>query len=230
MRSKRMQENKSLKDLKKLKDNKAIRIIYNIFYWVLVIFTVAVLAVVLLQRFSDNSISLGGFRVFNVITESMEPKYVVGDVLLAKEKDTDEIEVGEDVVYKGVKGEFADRIVTHQVIEIEEKDGARIFHTKGIANLEEDPEITGDQIMGVITYKIRSLGLVAKIINNLYSFYFIIFIPFGILVVIEIRKMVISFREKRKDKHGNEEENEYDEDEDYDEDDEEEEKGKNNKD
>ena len=170
------------------KENKALRLVGRILYWILFIVTVLILLVVLLQRFSNNKISLAGIRVFNVITESMVPKYNVGDVLISKSTDINQIKVEDDVVYLGQTGDFKDKIVTHQVIKIEDVDGKKIFHTKGIANDVEDPTITGDQILGVVIHKIQTLSLISKTIANLYSFYFIVFVPLVILIFIEIRK------------------------------------------
>ena len=58
-------------------------------------------AVILLQRFSNSSFSVGGYRIFAVVTGSMEPVYSVGDVLLCKSIDTNKLKVGDDVTYLG---------------------------------------------------------------------------------------------------------------------------------
>lgn len=126
----------------------------------------------------------------------MAPDYVIGDVLLARKGDLSEIQVGDDVVYKGTQGDFADKIVTHRVIEIENQNGTYIFHTQGIANFEKDPPVSGEQIIGEVKYKIKSLSLVTKTINNLYSFYFIVFIPVVVLLFIEVRKAIVNRRER----------------------------------
>ena len=98
------------------------------------------------QRVSNNEKSFLGFRIFKVETGSMIPKYQVGDVILIKETDINKIKVGDDVTYYGTSGSMKGKIVTHQVIEIKEKEGRKIFQTKGIANTSKDPEISGDQI------------------------------------------------------------------------------------
>ena len=67
----------------------------------------------------------------------MVPKYNVSDVLLSKEIDVKDIQVGDDVVYIGKEGSFKNRVVTHQVISKTEQDGKYKFITKGIANTEE---------------------------------------------------------------------------------------------
>ena len=155
---------------------------------------------------SNNSLSLGGFRIFNIVTGSMLPKYEVGDVLVSKTIEPSEIKVGDDVVYQGREGTFAGKIVTHQVIDIEEENGVYKFHTKGIANQEEDPIVSQEQISGKIIYKVQSLSYISKIVNNLYSMYFVIFIPMAVLVFIEIRRTAKDIKESKEEKKKRKEE------------------------
>lgn len=175
---------------KKIGDNKALKIIGNILYYMLVVLVLLILLVVLLQRFTQNNASIGGIRIFNIVTESMVPEYKVGDILISKSIDPSKIEIGDDVVYMGEVGSFQGKIITHRVIDIE-KDGDNYkFHTKGIANEYEDPAVvTADQIYGTIIYKTHILSFISKIINNLYGFYFLIFIPLAVLIIVKIVKI-----------------------------------------
>lgn len=192
-----------LKKIKKLKENKVLNIIYNIGYTLLTILAVAILIVVVLQRVSNNTFSLGGIKIFNILTGSMLPKYEVGDILIAKEVKASEVQKGDDIVYLGNSGTFAGKTVTHQVIGIEEENGIYKFHTKGIANTEEDPLVSQEQVRGKIIYKVRTLSYISKLINNLYSFYFVIFIPIAILIFLEIKRLVIDERKSEDSKEDN---------------------------
>lgn len=196
-----MEENKMLE---KLKENKALKLIYNILYTLLVVLVVLILITVVLQRVSNNTLSLGGFRVFNIVSGSMLPKYEVGDVLISKTLEPSEIKQGDDVVYQGAEGDFSGKIVTHQVIEIEEENGNYKFHTKGLANTGEDPIVKQEQVIGKVIYKMQTLSYISRLVNNLYSFYFIIFIPLVLLIFLEIRKAVIDIRENKEDKEDEE--------------------------
>ena len=167
-----------------------LKIIGNILYYMLVVLVLLILLVVLLQRFTHNNASIGGIRIFNIVTESMVPEYKVGDILISKSIDPSKIEIGDDVVYMGEVGSFQGKIITHRVIDIE-KDGDNYkFHTKGIANEYEDPAVVSeDQIYGTIIYKTHILSFISKIINNLYGFYFLIFIPLAVLIIVKIVKI-----------------------------------------
>ena len=188
---------------KKIKENKALNILGKILYTLLVVFVLMILFVVILQRVSNNSISLGGFRIFNVVSESMVPKYVIGDVLLSKTADPAKIKVGDDVVYKGEVGDFSGRIVTHQVIQANKVGDKYKFITKGIANPAEDPEISGEQIYGVIIGEVPVISSISKLLNNLYSLYFFIFVPMVIIVFVEIRKVILNIKEAKEEKEEN---------------------------
>ena len=68
---------------------KIFRIIKGIFNFIIVLFVLAFVFIVCLQRFSDNKFSFMSYRMFTVVTGSMEPKYNIGDVLIAKETEPD---------------------------------------------------------------------------------------------------------------------------------------------
>ena len=176
--------------IEKIKNNKVLHVIGEIIYVLLFLLVILMLIVVVLQRVSDNSVTLGGFRLFSVATGSMVPEYEVGDVLISKEIEPSEIKVGDDIVYRGKEGSFNGKIVTHRVISITEQDGKYHIITKGLANEEQDPEITDDQVYGKIIYQVKTLSAISKLTSNIYIFYFCIFVPLAIIIVRQIRIIV----------------------------------------
>lgn len=179
---------------------KVVKIIGNILYYLLVVVILMILAVVLIQRISNNNLSLAGIKIFNIVTESMVPKYEVGDILISKTVDPSQVKVGDDLVYLGQEGSFADKIVTHQVIAIDKTEtGEYEFHTKGIANEQEDPIVSQSQIYGIIIYKTHILSLISKIINNIYGFYFLIFLPLTLLIIIKIIKVYNEYKQDKEE-------------------------------
>lgn len=191
---------KKIKKIKKIKENKALKIIGNILYSILFLIVVLMLIIVIIQRTSNNSISIGGYRIFAVATGSMVPKYEVGDVLISKEIEPSEIKVGDTVVYKGEVGGFKDKFVTHQIQSInKQEDGTYKFTTKGISNIEADPEISETQVYGKIIYKVKTLSLISKLISNVYVFYFFVFVPIAIIIYKHIRNLIREDEEEDED-------------------------------
>ena len=192
---------------------KEIRALWILIRTILTIILVGLLAIIGVQRVSDNKMAVAGFRIFTVITESMVPKYQVGDAIFTQTIEPSQIKVGDDITYLGTAESFKDKIVTHRVIKIEKgDDGLYIFQTKGIANTEPDPKINETQIYGKVVYKIKSISYLNSVIGNLYGMYFAIFIPMGIIMFIEFigyrkdnydieeEKLEESEKEKRKKK------------------------------
>lgn len=175
--------------LKKITENPVLKLINNIVYVILFLIVASVLFVVILQRASNNAIALGGVRVFNIISESMIPKYNIGDVLVVKSIEPQNIKVGDDIAYIGQESTFNQKIVTHQVIKIDYENGEYIFHTKGIANILEDPLVHQNQVFGKVIYKIWILSLISKILSNVYVVFFGIFVPIVILIFWTILKL-----------------------------------------
>lgn len=182
--------------IEKIKNNKVLRILAMIIKAIVSFFIIIVVSIIFIQRISDNKLTLGGYSIYTIITESMVPKYNVGDMVIAKKIPITELKVNDDIVYLGNKNDFAGKIVTHQIIEIEKKGNELYFHTKGIANMIEDPLVEENQILGKVIMKGTILSLISKIVNNPYGFYFVIFVPFAILLVIEI----IDFIEEKKER------------------------------
>ena len=157
---------------------KSFKIIKQIVNILLIIFVICFALVVCLQRFSNNEISFLNFRLFTVVSGSMAPEYEIGDVLLAQERDPKEIKVGDNISYLGEVGNFKGKVVTHQVVEIEEdKEGKLLFHTKGIANASEDPIVKANQIYGVIVHEAKLLSLIYGVVAKPTGMFIFVIIP-----------------------------------------------------
>ena len=165
---------------------KVLKALYGLIRFLFTAAIVCLLAIVLTQRISNNQMAIAGIRIFTVVTESMVPEYLVGDALLVKSVEPEELQVGDDITYLGEKESFADKIVTHRVEEItKNKDGTYKIITKGIANEKADPAINESQVYGKVIYKIKSISYINGIIGNLYGMYFVIVVPMAIMIFVE---------------------------------------------
>ena len=168
------------------KKKNPLKIIASIIKGIISLVIILVVAVIVVQRVTNNKFNLAGYGLYTVVTPSMVPKYNIGDMILGKQVDTKTIKIGDDVIYLGAVDTYKDKIVTHQVIQIEETTEGRIFHTKGIANPLEDPPVKESQIYGVVITKSVVLSFLSKIINSSYGFYFLIFVPIVVIVFLEV--------------------------------------------
>ena len=109
-----------------------------------------------------SSRQLGGYRLFEVLTSSMESVYPRGSIILVKETPAGELVVGDDITFLREDNS----IVTHRIIEIEENyegTGNRGFVTQGVDNAAPDEEVVLAQ--NVVGRVVRGFPRVGTILN-----------------------------------------------------------------
>ena len=189
--------------LKKIKENKVLKIIGNILYTLMIVLVILMLGIVVMQRTTNNNITIGGFRLFSVATGSMVPVYEVGDILISKEIKAEDIKVGDDLVYQGEKGTFKGKVVTHRVISTEkQEDGNYKIITKGVANNTADPEISQKQVYGKIISKLYIITFLGKIVRNVYAVYVLIAILIGTFIFRNIKCIINKNNEENNGENG----------------------------
>ena len=118
---------------------RALRLIGNTVLWL-------VAAVGLLSVLVWGATQLGYIKPLVVISGSMEPGIMTGDLLVDVSKPTAQVRVG-DVT--SIFSEVTGNLVTHRVIDVEANgDGTTSIRMKGDANQSEDAEayVVGDEV------------------------------------------------------------------------------------
>ena len=172
--------------IKKIENNKLLNVIFKIFKVIATIIVVCLLLVIVVQKISSNSINLGGYGVYTVVTGSMDPTLKVKDMILSKRVEPNSLNIGDIIVYAGDEGSVSGKIVTHRIIKKDKRGDTLYFTTKGDVNQVEDKEIDSSQILGKYVSKLTLLSMVSHIINNTYGFFFVVFVPFIIFVFCEV--------------------------------------------
>ena len=121
-----------------------------------------------------------GYQCYTVISGSMQPKYMVGDLLYVKKVDVNTIKPGDDITF--ILNE--DLVVaTHQVVRVDEEN--KRFYTKGIANeIEDNDPVHFNNVLGVPQFSIPKLGYVSNFVQNPPGTY--ITIGIGILLILAV--------------------------------------------
>jgi|GEM_PF-786345 len=153
------------------KSSEIFKKIWSILKGLATLVVLVVLLLVVVQRVTKNNIAIGGIRMFTIVSDSMKPDYVIGDILISKDVESKDINVGDRVTYLGVSGDFIGLIVTHEVIDKREKDGLIYFTTQGIANDIADPEITENDVYGKVIYKTTILSFFSRLMTNPIIYY-----------------------------------------------------------
>lgn len=142
-----------------------------------VVSTALVILMVLCAVFLMGS-RLLGYQCYTVISGSMEPKYMVGDLLYVKQTDVNSIQVGDAITF--VLNEEL-KVATHQVVRIDK--GNQRFYTKGLSNDIEDGEpVHFNNVLGVPQFSIPLLGYVSDFVQNPPGIY--ITLAAGIVLIV----------------------------------------------
>ena len=98
-----------------------------------------------------------GSRPLTVLSGSMTPTYGIGDVVVVKPVDTDELRVGDVITFQPIADNPA--LTTHRIIgEVFGSEG-REFLTQGDANDAPDlAPITPEQVKGEVWYTVPVVG------------------------------------------------------------------------
>lgn len=118
--------------------------------------------------------SFFGFRYYIVLTDSMKPALVTGDMVIVRLRNADAIHEGDIITFNPSSSN--DAYLTHRVtekIDNYEGTGVTCFRTKGDANNTEDAFLIDEsRVIGTVEVTIPKLGVVVRFIQ--LRWYFIV--------------------------------------------------------
>lgn len=107
--------------------------------------------------------SIFGYKLYVVISDSMEPELKKGDLIVVKDIDTTKIEVGNIITFKEKNSQ---ELITHRVVDIK-KNTAIEFITKGDSNIYNDEnKVKEEEVIGVVNNSINNLGGILEILER----------------------------------------------------------------
>lgn len=120
---------------------------------------------ILLNIFSMNNKSLFGFRIYRVISGSMQPALQIGDVIIVKKSNN----YSERDIITYSNGLTT---ITHRIIAINNDE----VITKGDANEVDDKPINKEQIIGKFFFRISNFSLFSVILSKNVIYLIMIFL------------------------------------------------------
>lgn len=113
--------------------------IYNAVSTVIValifVFMIVVVAVMLVQKNNGGETELFGYRMYDVLTDSMSGTIEPGDVIMCKSvEDVNALQVGDIITFKAPNGNYNE---THRIIEIVKTTTARSSISKRRATTQK---------------------------------------------------------------------------------------------
>jgi signal peptidase len=169
------------------KGSKAISVVRSIFIYLLAL--AIIIAAILFAVNKSPQKSLFGYRYYTVLTPSMEPELSVGDLVIVKLCDSDEIAVSDVITFN--PSSETDAYLTHRVTEClpdYQGTGVTCFRTKGDANDTEDAFLLdSSRLIGKVSFHIPKLGYIIRFVQ--LKWYFVVPLVIMIFVFFELMRV-----------------------------------------
>lgn len=169
------------KKIKTKKSNpilKSISLAIKIILWALIFITLSLLLITVASQKTD----ILGYRLYLIMSGSMEPTIHVKDAIITKQ--IDEPQNGDVIAF-----ENGNIITVHRIIKVYTEGDNRLYQTKGDNNNAEDPGLVQKtQVKGKVLY---ILPFVGRTVLFLQSHFIVMILAIGIIVIIIIARRLI---------------------------------------
>lgn len=145
--------------------------------------------------------SVFGFSVLQVKTGSMLPDYEIGTIVITKNVDANDLQVGDVISFYSLDKDISGEVNTHRIERIEYggDDNAPYFTTKGDNNTQVDKQkVWPSQIVGKVVYNLGTVsGSVIGIFQNPNVIFFVIVLPLIFITFGEAVNLVTMIAESK---------------------------------
>ncbi len=129
---------------------------------------------------TDKVPSVFGIKPFMVLSGSMETEIKKGDLIITKEINPEELDIGKVIAFRDAAG----TVTTHRIIDIVIKDGETFFITKGDNNSTQDRNLVSlKDVEGIYLFRIPGIGSMMKSLSQTTTIIILVLIITVIFVV-----------------------------------------------
>ncbi len=195
---------------------KTLSIIGNVFIWIFIVFAVVVTIFAFASQGNSEGVPvIGGKGLLKVQTDSMEPVYKAGDLIIGTQLDPaarTQLQVNDIITFKtDINGDGQNNeLKTHRIVEVITEDGTVTgYYTKGDHNpmVDADPDtgkpalVRWQDVLFKHTEKgrIPVLGSVLDFLNTRTGFMVCVVIPLALFFILELVSFIRKFVEVKND-------------------------------
>jgi len=172
----------TLGDKTKEKNKETIKKVWNIVSKTIVILIIILLLVTVIRSLVFKKTDIFGYRIYLIMSGSMEEEISVEDAVLIKE--TYDIQKGDIIAFQN-----GNSVTVHRIVNIKTEGNKKLYQTKGDNNNIEDSNLVEqNQIKGKYVTKIAGLGKVAMFLKQNLIF---VILFLGIITVAVLIKRLI---------------------------------------
>lgn len=141
-----------------MKNSNVCKKIGNILFYVVLISLLSISVIMVKSAKEGKQPTIMGHKFFTVLTGSMEPTIRVGDLIIAKETNPQDIKPGDIITFGSLN---SDNITTHRVKEVLNENNEIKYITQGDANNIKDPSpIESKVLVGKVVKWIPKAGAI----------------------------------------------------------------------
>lgn len=174
----------------------------NIFVVLFLLVALAVMASVLTSQKGNGLPDLYGYSPLAVQSDSMEPTFKKGDlVIIQKRNDYNALNEGDIVTFFAFKDgqKYYD---THRIVKVKPHNQTNYYVTRGDNSIFDDLNLASySNIVGVYTgYKVPYLGGIMDFLKTQTGIFICIVLPLALLFIWQLFKFISVFTESKKQK------------------------------
>lgn len=144
----------------------------------------------------NKRVNVAGYSIMTVMTGSMEPAYQVGDIIVIRKTNENELQVKDVITFISTDEELNGQPITHRIIDITEENGQKKFETKGDNNrIADETPVTSDRILGKVQLRIPFVGRAVNFMQtNRIAFFLIVILPMLVIMALEVKDIIMIAR------------------------------------
>ena len=133
-----------------------------------------------------------GYKPFIVLSGSMEPSIMTGDMVFVKETDPDSLKVGDVSAYKS-----GSAVVTHRIVEVKSENGETRYVTQGDANNAADQGMVKPaDVEGIYQRRIAGAGNLAMFMQTTTGMILFVVCPLVLFVLWDVIRRQLESRKE----------------------------------
>lgn len=189
--------------MKNLINNKGIsiglKILKGLFF--LIVLLVMIFTLISVTSFDkDKGNGILGVKFFTVLSDSMQSEFVSGDVIITKNANISNLKEGDIITFKSIDPASFGEVVTHKIRSKTTHDGKIAFITYGTTTGSDDKyPALAEKIIGQYVFSIPNGGYFFEFLKSTTGYFTVIFIPFMLLIILEIIKFIGIARKYKKE-------------------------------
>lgn len=146
-----------------------------------VLFTSGIVLFSLFSSFLFNRAEGAGFlgyQFFAVLSNSMQPEFEAGDVVVTKKVDLALLNEGDIIAFYSSDPKQSGQIITHQIEQVIQLQGKRAYITRGMQTNASDPyPVPSDFVIGIYCSRLPKAGYLFQFLKSPPGYLCLVLLP-----------------------------------------------------